>query len=580
MARRTSGLKLGAALAAVALVVTACGGSSDDSGKGGTLTFLTNAEYFNHMDPQRNYTGQDLAFAGTYMHRTLTAYAPASGAAGTELVADLATDLGTPSADLTDWSFTLRDGVTFEDGTPITCEEVKYGVSRTYAQDIINGGPAFAITFLDIPFEEDGYTSQYKGPYSGEGQDLFDAAVECSDDSKTITFHLNAPLSDFNYTTTLLSFSPVPLDEGGNVGEAYDMATVSSGPYKIESYTKGAKMVLVRNENWSADSDPFRKALPDSVVVKFAQAEKVLDETIINGTSDGKTAISLDGVFPELLQSVFDSADMESRRLNDFDPYVTYSAFNVSKMTCLPIRQAVFYALDREATRALGGGPVFGGEFADGAIKPSVLPTDYKTVTGYEDALPEGNIEKATALMEQAKTECPDEYTRATTVGITADRADSETSRSVGTIWVDSMAKAGIKLNINWIDPAGYYSVVMNPEEQNDISGAGWGADWLNASTVIPPLFIKNGGFNLSQTEADPNYAAFADAVKEAKANTDRAAQGAQWAALNQTVMDNMWILPGVFSKQQFIWGSSVKGVYLWAPFGTVGFNDISVSAS
>jgi len=573
MARTKIGAKLSAVFAVSALLISACGSSSAE-GSGGTVTYLTHAEQILHLDPQRNYTGQDLAFSVTYLTRSLVSYAPGAGAAGTELVADLATDIGTPSEDLKTWTFTLRDGITFEDGSPITCAEVAYGVSRSYSADITDG-PAFAEAFLDI---EGGYAA-YPGPYeaTAEQQALFDAAVECSEDGKTITFHLNTPMADFNYTTALLTFSPVPLDEGGNVGEAYDKNIVSSGPYKIDSYTTGKSLILVRNENWNADSDDFRKALPDKVVVKFAQDEKGIDEYIINGTGPGKTALSLDGIYPDNLEAVFSSADMESRRLNDYDIYVTYTAVNVAKMTCLPIRQAVFYATDREALRALGGGSQFGGDFADGVIKPANLPTDYKPVTGYEDADPAGNVVKAQELMDQAKTECPDEYTRVTTKGITRDYADGDVARQGFAITQEALAKVGIKLNANFIDPGSYYGVILNPETQGDLSAAGWGPDWLNASTVIPPLFIDNGGFNVSQTKADPDYAAFAALVDEAKANPDRASQGAQWAALNQYVMDKMWVLPGLFTKTQYHWGSDLTGVYLWQPYGCPGFNDIGV---
>lgn len=572
MARKKLGVKISAVLAVSALLVSACSSSSTDDGKGGTVTYLTHAEKFLHLDPQRNYTGQDLAFSVTYLTRSLVSYNTAEGAAGTELVADLATDTGTPSEDLKTWTFTLRDGITFEDGSPITCAEVAYGVSRSYAADLTDG-PAFAEAFLDIE------AGAYPGPYeaTAEQQALFDAAVECSEDGKTISFHLNTPMADFNYTTALLTFSPVPLDEGGNVGEAYDQNIVSSGPYKIDSYTPGKSLNLVRNENWNADSDGFRKALPDKVVVKFAQDEKGIDEYIINGTGPGKTALSLDGIYPDNLEAVFSSADMESRRLNDYDIYVTYTAINVSKMTCLPIRQAVFYATDREALRALGGGSQFGGDFADGVIKPATLPTDYKAVTGYEDAKPEGNPEKALELMELAKTECPDEYKRVTTEGITRDYVDSDVSRQGFAITQEALAKAGIKLEANFIDGGSYYGVILNPETQGDLSAAGWGPDWLNASTVIPPLFIENGGFDVSRAQYDPKYEEFKALVDEAKANPDRAAQGAQWAALNQFVMDQMWVLPGLFTKTQYHWGSNLTGVYLWAPYGCPGFNDIGV---
>ena len=77
--------------------------------QGGTITYLTIAEQFNHVDPQRNYTGQDLAFFGSYVNRTLTSYAHAEGPAGAELVADMATDTGTTPDGGKTWSFTLRD---------------------------------------------------------------------------------------------------------------------------------------------------------------------------------------------------------------------------------------------------------------------------------------------------------------------------------------------------------------------------------------------------------------------------------------------------------------------------------------
>ena len=60
--------------------------------------------------------------------------------------------------------------MTFEDGSPITCADVKYGVSRTFATDVITDGPTYAISLLDIPTDKDG-NSVYKGPYVTKGND-------------------------------------------------------------------------------------------------------------------------------------------------------------------------------------------------------------------------------------------------------------------------------------------------------------------------------------------------------------------------------------------------------------------------
>ena len=183
---------------------------------GGTIYVLSFTEQWNQVDPQRVYNGEDLAFFSATIYRSLTAYKfSADPVEGTSLTPDLATDLGTATNGGKTWSFTLRDGVTFQDGSPITCADIKYGVSRTFATDVINQGPTYAIAYLDIPTDADG-TSAYKGPYKGTGAGLYDKAVTCSTDGKTITFNLNKPVADFNYTVTL-GFSPVPkaADTGG-----------------------------------------------------------------------------------------------------------------------------------------------------------------------------------------------------------------------------------------------------------------------------------------------------------------------------------------------------------------------------
>jgi peptide/nickel transport system substrate-binding protein len=545
---------------------------------GGTITYLTNSEGWTHADPQRNYTGLHIAWFGSYMHRTLTAYDRKPGAEGSAVVADLATDTGRASNDNKTWEFTLRDGVTFEDGSAITCEDVKYGVSRTFATDIITDGPTYAISMLDG-------TDNYKGPYNTDADNdvaAFDKAVTCSEDNKTITFNLRRSVGDFNYTVTYLSFSPVP--KAKDTGDGYDLKPVSSGPYKIQSYSKTDSMVLVRNDKWNASSDPLRaeRAFPDKIVVKFGQAEEVRDQIMI--TDKDKYAVSLDAILPTNQSTIFNADgtpkdEFKDRAINVYDPYVRYAAVNVSKLNCLPIRQAIYYAKDFQGLITLAGGAAFNGDAADGVIKP-LMGFDYAK-TGYaaddKDWKPEGNVEKATALMEQAKTECPDIHARATDPkrGIVYDIADSETNKKGSAIWIESLAKAGIVIKFNFIEPGQYYSVVLDPSKQGDLSAAGWGPDWANASTVIPELFTEGAGFPLSQNWVDPEYATFKARVDKNLAEPDREKQGKEWAALNKFAMDRMWVIPGTFSKTQEIWGSGIGGAYFWEPQGALSFGDL-----
>jgi peptide/nickel transport system substrate-binding protein len=545
---------------------------------GGTLTYLTNSEGWTHADPNRNYTGLHIAWFGSYMHRTLTAYDRKAGAEGSTVVPDLATDTGRASNGNKTWEFTLRDGVTFEDGSAITCEDVKYGVSRTFATDIITDGPTYAIGMLDG-------TDNYKGPYNTDADNdvaSYDKAVTCSEDNKTITFNLRRAVGDFNYTVTYLSFSPVP--KAKDTGDGYDLKPVSSGPYKIQSYSKTDSMVLVRNDKWNKSSDPLRaeRAFPDKIVVKFGQAEEVRDQLLI--TDKDKYAVSLDALLPTNQSTVFDAdgnpkPEFEGRAINVLDPYVRYAAVNVSKLNCLPIRQAIYYAKDFKGLITLAGGQAFNGDPADGVIKP-LMGLDYAK-TGYASDDPnwkqEGNVAKAQELMAQAKMDCPELHARVTDPkrGIVYDIADSETNKKGSAIWIESLAKAGIVIKFNFIEPGSYYAVVLDPSKQGDLSAAGWGPDWANASTVIPELFTEGAGFPLSQNWNDPAYAEFKKRSDANLAEPDRVKQGKEWAALNKYVMDQMWIIPGTFSKTQEIWGSGIGGAFFWEPQGALSFGDL-----
>lgn len=575
--------KVLAIAAAVSLVAGACGGGGDSatSGEeaggisassegiedGGTLYVLTNLEGMTNMDPQRIYTGADLGFLGSTIQRTLTSYNPVAGTAGTELVADLATDTGTASDDLKTWSFTLRDGSTFEDGSAITCADIRYGVSRTFASEMTGDeGPLYAVSYLDV--------SDYPGPYtaSASQQAAFDEAVECSEDNKTITFHLGIPVADFNYTVGLLAFGPVP--KAADTGDQYTLKPVSSGPFKIEKYEAGKELVMVRNENWSQDSDPVRVPHVDKIVVQFGLDESVIDERMIADAGDDQNAIVYGGILPENLQTVFGDDTFKERRTDGFDGFVSYTMVNVSKVNCAEVRKAVWLALDREALRTAAGGP-FTGEFADSFVNP-LLATDYEGAKLPDDLLPSGNPEAAMALLEEAKTSCPDAYTLATETGLRFDHPDTDTWKKNIAIWIDSLSKAGIKIKDNPIEPSKYYATIN--ADPGDLMRAGWAADWSNASTVIPELFGKGGGFNYHQNENDPAFAEFQAKVDQAKAETDRAAQAKLWKELNQYVIDQAWSIPGTFTKSQNLVGSKVRLAYQWLPFGWYNVGGIGLA--
>src|SRR5687767_14718167 len=74
------------------------------------------------MDPSEIYYTHTNAISTALLNRSLTQFVYDEEANQAVLVPDLATDLGTPNEDFTEWTFTIRDGVKYEDGTPVTAE--------------------------------------------------------------------------------------------------------------------------------------------------------------------------------------------------------------------------------------------------------------------------------------------------------------------------------------------------------------------------------------------------------------------------------------------------------------------------
>jgi peptide/nickel transport system substrate-binding protein len=572
----TAGVAAALVLAACGTSTTSTGGSTNPTGsggtgsKGGTIFILSQAEQWDQVDPQRVYTGEDLAFFGATIYRSLVSYKYSPDPVeGTSLVPDLATDLGTHNDDATQWSFTLRPGSTFQDGSPITCEDVKYGVSRTFATDVINQGPTYQIAYLDIPSDKDG-SSSYKGPYKKTGQDLYDKAVTC--DGDTITFNLNKPVPDFNYTTTL-GFSPVPAD--ADTGETYGDNPVSSGPYQIDSYEtgNGGKMILVRNPNWDPASDDYRKAYPDRWEVDFGIDPKVMDQRLMQSTGDDAFAIQYGNVQPENLATVFTdpkttAPQFAGRATSDYDPYSLYLWVNVQKVTNVKIRQAMAVALDRQALRLNAGG-AFAGDLADGVIKPNI-GQDYAPTGMWTDmfgqAVPDnGDPEFAKKLISDSGEAAPT---------LQYDYPQTPTNDKGAAIVKSSLEKAGFTVKPNPIEPGVYYSVVFDPKKAGEFGSGGWGADWPNASTVIPPLFTQKGGWDLSEVD-DPDYNA---QVEEAQTELDRAAQAKKWQDLNKLAMQQVFVIPTRFGLTQTIAGDKVQPTWQWPAYGSWPYAEMYVT--
>jgi peptide/nickel transport system substrate-binding protein len=563
MTRRRLGIAAIALGGVVALTATGCSGDSATSTSttggptgapastaGGTLYYLSKRPA-QTLDPQRTYNVRDIANESRLVYRTLTSYPVATGKDATKLVADLATDTGTASDGGKTWTFTLRDGVTWQDGSEITCADIKYGVSRTFATDVITGGPSYALQFLDIPTDAKG-GSVYKGPYVKDAarQALFDKAVTC--EGKTITFKLSKPVGDFNYTVTMPAFAPykASLDKG----EKSKFAVFSSGPYKIEGpWTEGAGGTFVRNPNWSAHVDTIRKALPDKIVFSEGLSDELIAQRLISNQANDRFAVSDRNIPPALRPTVRANPSMSTRIENVDAPFMDYLVPNWKKVTNPKVREAMAFATDKNGWVAANGG-TDSGKPSQTLISPSVL--GYRAFNAF-NAPDSGDPAKSKALLTQAGVKMPYPITL-TYLGGTPTSEKGAAALKAG------FDAGGFKTTLNELTDT-YYDVIRNPAnaQKYDLTWGSWSADWPSASTVIPPLFDSRSNLSGASNGFDYGYYqndAVNRGIDAAYATTDLTKQAELWGALDETIAKDVGYIPLRSQKFYLAWGSGVTG--------------------
>jgi len=551
----------------LALAVSACGTNTTPSAStsaagpasaGGTLTILSGTPT-EHWDPQRVYVGIQIAAGNRMFTRTLTTFGPvAKDGDPAQLVADAATDTGTASADAKEWKFTIKDGVKWEDGKPVTCEDFKYGISRSFAVDVITGGPTYARALLDIP--KDGYA----GPYKKTGQDLYDKAVLC--DGNTITFKLNQPAGDFNMALTMTAFGAFRKDK--DQGDKSNFAIFSNGPYKLDgTWTTNKGGTFVRNDQWDPKTDGFRKALPDKIIWDESLTPETLYERLIAGQGDDANAISFDNAPVTALANVETGA--AGRNTIVASPYTRYMTVNMKSkvMSNIKAREAFALATDRSAyVTGYGGDQV--AKPTNSLINPG-LPAFPNTPLPAGD---KGDPAKAKALLEASGLTLP--------VKINVTYRKNDTYDKVFAGLKTGWDAAGFDTNLVGIPAEQYYGSIQAPDAATkyDASWAAWAADYPSASTVLPQLLdsrvqISSGG--AGQDYGWYDNADFNAAMDKTNAITDTAEREKAWGALDtQVVTKDFAIVPLINDQFVFVRGANVEGAFVNTVF--TGFYDLA----
>ena len=519
--------------------------------KGGTVTILAQGD-FEHLDPARNYVGGTLDFYRLFT-RTLTQYRTVNGK--TDLVPDVAADLGTTKDAGKTWVFKLRTNLKYEDGSKITCADMKYGVMRSYNDDILDGGPTYAKDFIDNP-------TNYKGPYTEPGKDL--PTVICSPKGDSITFKLSVAIPYFPYVTTFGAFSPIP--KAKDTKQNYELHPISSGPYKIESYARGKQLVLVRNSQWDPKTDPLRWNYPDSYVVKMGADQNVIEQSLISDSGAAKTSVSFDTNIITNLSKVLNVAKYKSRLFNFDSAYNRYYAINVDTVKDINVRKAIQCAVDFKSILLAAGG-TSAGSYANSTI-PKSIKAAYRNfnVCGRDVSKhPEAQLDQAKAFLAKAtnpKTTLRLAYRDRGVEPLRAAALEQSLKDAGFTVIMDKYPSS------NFYAPAAKRGVPNEP----DIIQTSWAFDWAAASGIVYALF---DGRSMTADDAKSNQSRgnFPD-LQSLFAKADVSSTAAQEKLLGDIeqslIVDKAAHVSVYFETSHYMAGSKVGGLQVDGGYSTL----------
>ncbi|MEU2713639.1 ABC transporter substrate-binding protein [Streptomyces sp. NPDC007205] len=515
---------------------------------GGTMEVLQRDSYA-HLDPAQIYVSDQMTVA-QLLHRGLTGYkATSDDGSKHEVVGDLATDSGTTTDGGKTWKYTLKDGIKFQDGTPITSKDIRHSVERLFAP-FINQGPAYLQQWLANASGADYRKLLPDGPY--KGKHLPGSVLE-TPDAKTVIFHFKTPHPDLPYALAMSGYAVV--SEKGDTKQRYDKAPVVSGPYKIQSFKSGKSMVLVKNTNWDPKTDPIRHQYVDQFNITFNQQYETSTKALLADSGPDRTGISFNNqVDAGNLSRVLRDPKMKSRTVSGYQPYVGQMNINMSHkaMQDKTVREAIAYALPvTPFLRAYGGTDAM--EVAGGLISPTVSGYDPSFDPWGKKKKPAGDPDKARELLKKAGK---------LNMKLTFGYINTPEGQQYSTAMAEGLKKAGFDVQRQEIPSETYYDQVSKLNNNYDIFHTAWGADWPSALTVLPPLYdgrvIADGAQNYSQVN-DPKINSEIDRISKI---TDPVKSAAEWEKLDQYIVkDVVNVVPTAYYKQSQIAGSQVGGL-------------------
>lgn len=385
------------------------------------------------------------------------------------------------------YTFTLRDGITWSNGDPVTAENFRYAWMRA-----LNPDTAGDYAFIIAQFVE-GATEFNAGEGSEE-----DVGIAAPDD-RTLEVTLSNPAPFFLGLTSFVTYLPLNQQFVEQQGDDFALSADSllyNGPYTMTQFDASSQAVLTKFQDyWDRDNVDV-----DEVNVRIIKE----DETALNLYESGELDIF------ELSSQYFDQfQDSEEFVTSPF--FLTFFLYMNAEDPVIGnqnIRRAIQIGFDREtlANRVLNDGSVP----AVGLVPPGVAgPGDQTFREAVGDTLPAFDADRARQLYQQGVEELGEEPTIEVLV------SDDDSTRDVGTFLQDQLST---NLGANVDTRVTTFEDLLEREDSGDyqIAASSWIADYNDPMTYMD-LWLSDSSFNRVGFSSDR----YDQLIRDAQTNTD-----------------------------------------------------------
>jgi peptide/nickel transport system substrate-binding protein len=484
----------------------------------------------NTFDPTDIYYVDSNAIA-KLMFRTPTQFDIRDGKP--TLVPDL-TDLGTPSADKLTWTFKLQPGIKYEDGTDVKVEDLAYAIKRSFAHDVYQNGPTYQTQFF-----KDG--DKYKGPYTS-GDTYSGVETQGTD---TLIIKLAKPFQDLPFYMTFPMFTPIPKAKDNK--QDYKNHPIATGPYMFSEYQAGTKLVLKKNPNWKADTDPVRHAYPDTFTFNWGVDAVKSQTAVLASNGPDANAYNYDVLDASLIPTIQGG---KQAQLVQGQSACTIVVQMDSRKIPLEVRKAIAKAWPNDQTFKAAGLNDYVAERASTVMPPSVPGYEkYAPVPDLTGAGP-GDPAAAKKMLEAAGK-----------VGFELSWFFDNTKpipQQLTQIRSQALTAAGFKVKPIGVATADLRSKLGDYDAPVNLgqSPSGWCSDWPSGGSWFPVLFQKHSIADgqswgmLSDDALDKEITDISNLPAEESVT--------KWAALDKKIMEMYIAIPRYYDKMANVQGTNI----------------------